>query len=181
MKCKSVTTSVSSKTGRKYWYNYRNRFGKELGYLCRICYDDLRRGGQLLYPFKQRLNQRLCSNCDSNHTLVTTQKEKYPHSRWYKDGKGGWWCNKCHHKIVFTPEIRKVWNSRRMKFKDKIISLTVNPRKGICSWCGFKGITHMHHIQYHKDNPLKDAIELCISCHAKETRRLDKRHIGVAS
>lgn len=47
------------------------------------------------------------------------------------------------------------------------------PRKGICSKCGaVKGIdckiTHMHHLEYHPEDPLKDTIELCSSCHKKE-------------
>ena len=30
----------------------------------------------------------------------------------------------------------------------------------------------MHHIKYHDDDPLKDTVELCVSCHNKEGFRL---------
>lgn len=73
-----------------------------------------------------------------------------------------------------------------MRFKDKVIFLPSNPRKGVCSWCGRKKgeffinnrnklryvKTAIHHIKYHDDNPLKDIVELCSSCHGKEGFRL---------
>jgi hypothetical protein len=63
-----------------------------------------------------------------------------------------------------------------MKFKDKVIHIEKNPRTGVCSLCGNKvgeGIkrTGMHHIEYHDRNPLKDTVELCGSCHIKESMK----------
>jgi hypothetical protein len=72
---------------------------------------------------------------------------------------------------------------RRIKFKGKHIRLKFFPRKGECEKChkriGDRFInrfgsvdiikrTHIHHIKYHADDPLRDTIELCIPCHRKE-------------
>jgi hypothetical protein len=68
------------------------------------------------------------------------------------------------------------------------------PRKGKCEWCGkrvgdmyFGGkrrnklmileYTQIHHIVYHDDDPLKDTVELCSSCHTKEGLRLGQLHL----
>jgi hypothetical protein len=56
-----------------------------------------------------------------------------------------------------------------MKFKDTTIHLQQNPRTGICQACGKATETDMHHIAYNEHDPLKDAIELCPSCHCKES------------
>ena len=32
--------------------------------------------------------------------------------------------------------------------------------------------THIHHIEYHDEDPFKSTVELCVSCHDKEGRRL---------
>ena len=98
-------------------------------------------------------------------------------------------CNKCYHEKwrLKNPnkvkELNKKWNPinnhRRIVFKDKIVYVKNNPRKGICTKCLRKigeGIkrTVIHHIQYHKEDPLKDTIELCNSCHNKIHWRLRK-------
>jgi hypothetical protein len=56
---------------------------------------------------------------------------------------------------------------KRILFYDKRIFLDKNPRTGKCSMCGATGRTEIHHIKYHKDDPLKDTIEVCASCHRK--------------
>lgn len=61
-----------------------------------------------------------------------------------------------------------------MLYKAKRILLSQNPRLGICTVCGKKGRTDMHHIEYHDDNPLRDTIELCGLCH-RRVERLDKK------
>lgn len=95
-----------------------------------------------------------------------------------------------------TPEIRKKSNSMRpkgfnkkyneklLRFKDKRITLGFKPRTGQCQLCGNKiGEEYIdchgnvattrkidiHHIEYDADNPLATTIELCYSCHSKET------------
>jgi hypothetical protein len=46
-------------------------------------------------------------------------------------------------------------------------------RIGQCSICGKSDSrTEIHHIKYHLDNPLKDTVELCISCHKNEHVKL---------
>ena len=73
------------------------------------------------------------------------------------------------------PEHVKKYNAKqnpkriRLWFKDKSLLLKENPRIGRCMWCGRNGLTQIHHIKYHKDDPLKDIVELCPSCHAYET------------
>lgn len=56
---------------------------------------------------------------------------------------------------------------RRILFKGKRLDLPFNPRKGFCQVCGYIGKTDMHHFEYHQDDPLRGAIELCNRCHAK--------------
>jgi len=82
-----------------------------------------------------------------------------------------WWKNNPEK----TKGYHKKWNPInnpkriRLRFKDKSVLLKENPRKGICSKCCKKGYTHIHHLEYHNNDVLKDAIELCASCHAYET------------
>lgn len=126
----------------------------------------------------------ICIRCDSDQTSISTGR--YPRPRWYKYNDG-YLCNKCYMKIIHDPKWRKItsdrYNPRHMLFKDKIISLNVNPRKGICQICGKKigdtfidytgkvsviKLTVMHHKQYHDEDPLKDTIELCVPCHRRQ-------------
>jgi hypothetical protein len=102
---------------------------------------------------------------------------------WHR-GFIGWLCHRCYVRTVLnpiwnkkrTPEISKKYNSRQLTFKGKQVYLKENPRKGVCSICNSKvgeGIknTSMHHIQYHPEDPLKDTIELCTSCHNKQHKK----------
>jgi hypothetical protein len=112
-----------------------------------------------------------CAACDSTET--------------YMSGKGRplWcihdgyrMCRKCYRKYVYNPVYNPIYNKiyhvKSIMFKDKRINVGVNPRTGKCSWCDFVGITQIHHKEYHDDDPLKDTIELCPSCHMKESIRL---------
>jgi len=93
---------------------------------------------------------RFCSNCGSN--------------RYHAKG----YCNKCYCKLITNPKWRSINNKRRIKFKGKHILLKENPRTGVCSLCNHHGRTNTHHFaEYHDDDPLKDTIELCVSCHHK--------------
>jgi hypothetical protein len=121
----------------------------------------------------------------------------YPKWTKYNDG---YLCARCANKLFYPPRKTKeaikkyndrnnpIYNHRHLSFKGKSIFLKENPRKGVCSWCGRKNgeyflnanlkpsitLTHMHHIEYHDDDPLKDTLELCASCHSKETQRMKK-------
>lgn len=78
-------------------------------------------------------------------------------------------------------------NKKKMLFKYRHIPLPSDPRIGICNWCrAVKGIdckrTALHHDndQYDNLDPLRYTIELCNSCHCKETNRSrnDERHLA---
>lgn len=60
----------------------------------------------------------------------------------------------------------------RILFGKERIELGSKPRTSKCSMCGAKGRTEIHHIKYHKDNPLKDTIEVCTRCHRKREQKL---------
>lgn len=121
---------------------------------------------------------RICNNCKSTKTYIGKEGKE----RW-RLNEGKYYCQKCYGRLVgnkkyYNPIKQKIFNAIhnpkriRLNFKGKTIMLKENPRKGICERCGFIGYTHIHHIQYHDDDPLKDTIELCASCHAFETHRL---------
>jgi Zn finger protein HypA/HybF involved in hydrogenase expression len=90
-------------------------------------------------------------------------------------------------------EQNRIANTKRLAFKllnknKRIrIHLKDNPRTGQCQSCGLEigdsylncwgkkatvKLTQIHHLAYHADDPLKDTIELCPSCHSKESYRL---------
>ena len=109
-------------------------------------------------------------------------------------------CGKHYNRLAFSKEERREINKkisqkwapikskRKIIYKKRQIYLDDIPRIGKCSWCnkkvgdeytncfGKKSIikqTHIHHFdKYHDDNVLKDTIELCASCHIKESWRL---------
>jgi len=95
------------------------------------------------------------------HLDYFKKANKKTHAKW----------NKIHNKI-YNP----IYQPRRIVFKGKRISIKKNPRIGVCNWCrAVVGIdckqTQMHHVEYHDDDVLKDTIELCVSCHGKESMR----------
>lgn len=165
MNCKTTVTKLNMK-GSPLWYRVKD----SVGYHCARCYDHFRR-------FKDEralIQRRICTNCGSNHTVITApiNGRKFPHHRWYRDDKRGFWCNSCYHKITDDPIKVKERNQRRMLFKNKIIHVSENPRTGVCSLCGKEGRTSMHHIEYNDDDPLKHTIEICNSCHMKESMKI---------
>ena len=124
---------------------------------------------------------RVCAACDSTTTYTNP---KTGHMQWHIHD-GYWFCHKCFehyiHGPIYAPVRNAKWNPinsvRRQLYKYKSINHKKNPRKGICELCGaIKGInckqTNLHHIDYHDDDPLKDTIELCASCHMKESWKL---------
>jgi hypothetical protein len=126
----------------------------------------------------------VCAACDSTTTYM---KDGHPIWRIYDND---WLCVNCYMKYVWGPvyrqntdtkKYRDRWNPinnksnipRMIKFKTRRILLKIRPRKGICELCGaIRGIdckrTSMHHKKYHDEDPLKDTIELCNSCHLKQ-------------
>lgn len=111
--------------------------------------------------------KRSCSTCNSEETYVYKRLSR---PQWRRHPvTGGWLCHKCYCKLVSEP--------KRMFFQDKKITLDEPARCGVCNWCrnvvgqfdartlGLITRTHMHHEEYHDDDPLKDAIEICVPCH----------------
>ena len=110
---------------------------------------------------------RKCLNCGSNKT----HHNNHGSEMWCKHDDG-YLCTKCYSKLKLHPKWNHVNNPRRILFNHKRVMLKDNPRTGICSWCGKQGKTDMHHTQYDGNDPLKHAVELCVSCHSKEGNRL---------
>lgn len=124
--------------------------------------------------------------------------ETYNGRKWqliWNHYKDGFLCRNHYSKIVSNPkqtkEYKKKYNSKygyeyRNKYdkirntklvgyKGRQIVLSFNPRKGFCNWCPnniFNGSckrTHKHHIEYYPIFVWFGTVEICNSCHAKET------------
>lgn len=118
--------------------------------------------------------KRVCSKCsrDWTHTQRRKDRRGLITHLWHKDGNDGWMCQNCYSLYVSTPKHNPKLNQRRLRFKDKILFMDAPIRIGVCNYC--RAVvpfdckhTHMHHESYHEDQPLKDTIELCESCHHK--------------
>jgi hypothetical protein len=147
-------------------------------------------------------NTRRCVNCFSPTTLIS-KKTGCAYWYKYQDGYicNKCYCKLIIHpkwgkkwdKISYEKhgaERNKIFNPRHLKFKGRSLLLKENPRKGRCELCGLDigdfytnhygefvqvKITVMHHFaEYHDDDPLKDTIELCASCHRKIHVRMKK-------
>jgi hypothetical protein len=120
----------------------------------------------------KRTERRNCYLCGTSNTYINKSGLEV-----WRKGDGEWFCTKDWDKYFINPLKNPINHARRITFKDKQVLIKRNPRSGICSSCGKKGITDMHHLEYHDDDPLKDTVELCKSCHMQETwriRKLDK-------
>jgi hypothetical protein len=121
---------------------------------------------------------RECYSCGSNKTYVDKTKKGTPYESWNGNGiENQWLCHKCNNKYITNPQSHLINNTKLMCFTPlkKILTLEEDPRIGVCNFCrAVRGIdckqTHMHHDndRYDVTNPLKYAIELCVSCHRKE-------------
>lgn len=113
--------------------------------------------------------KQICIKCDS--TVNKKPIEEYVDWQGHSVG-----CSRRKAHFRYHPK----GNPRRITFKGKRVFLTENPRTGECSHCHRKvgeGIqkTQMHHIKYHKDDPLKDTVELCSGCHSKAHAKIRKK------
>jgi hypothetical protein len=129
------------------------------------------------------LRQDTCTNCKSTQTYIIRRKDGTPiQADWRKDKNGNVLCKRCWGRLIGGPSIPKwyaeIRDKKRITYKGKTRHVGKIVRTGICKQCNrsvAKGEireTHMHHLQYHDDDPLKDTIELCESCHLKETWKL---------
>jgi len=118
---------------------------------------------------------RICYACGSNTTFIN----KHGNPDWATNKPTNLFlCHKCLHRYItnpkwntiHNPKYYKLYKPRRFRFKDKRIIAKEPVRNGICQNCGkVGGKTDIHHIIYHDDDPLKDIIELCASCHGIQT------------
>lgn len=124
------------------------------------------------------IDKSICFNCGSTTTYI----DKKNNEHWnYHDGKK--YCEKCNNKLFKNPKWKPITTPLKLYFKTKQVYVKEKPRKGICSWCkridgepfinahGKPSIikTSIHHVEYHQEDVLKDTIELCQSCHMKES------------
>ena len=129
---------------------------------------------------------RFCYGCGTTATKLHLVKGRY-YEQWYlnHDAQKNALCFKCLDKYIrdplrrkarnikYNPKWNKINNGKLLHYRGKQIWLGFNPRKHICQRCGKRGFTHMHHFaEYHDDDPLRDTIELCRSCHGKESWKL---------
>lgn len=128
------------------------------------------------------INQRICVKCGSRTTYTNPRGAQQ-----WGNINGECYCYSCWDKTRAPEKIKKygpINGPKRMTFQYKRIVLPHVPRKGICQNCNKKvgdeytnsngktlkiKRTHLHHLKYHNDDPLKDTMELCSSCHAYET------------
>ena len=132
-------------------------------------------------------NERKCVECGATTTRIEKRGDK-SYSRWHNIG-GKCHCWKCWKRLIqyqrydkkYDKEVRQ---KKRITFKDKRIRLKVYPRTGYCSWCPNNIFdkscrrTSMHHLEYMDGKPLDKTIEICNSCHIKETMK--KKSITLA-
>jgi len=86
----------------------------------------------------------------------------------------GMLCQSCYQSVIRVPALTaKGYYKQYIRFKDEQIHVGKFVREGLCQHCGKTGYTHLHHEQYDIENILRHTIELCPSCHAKESWRLD--------
>lgn len=100
----------------------------------------------------------------------------------------GYICSRCAMKLLYYPK-HKQKDRLRIRFRDKRPRLNQEYKKEKCDWCHKKigdqyvarngkiGIIkslHTHHIKYHDEDPLKDTVQICPQCHAKESARRRK-------
>src|SRR6476469_1820593 len=139
--------------------------------------------------FKKQFKDYVCSICESNETYTHT---KFNYPIWYKHPLTNLAvCGRCQatnfvdkkkkaeadkkYYLKNKDQIdkyRKEYSQKGFNFKDKRIFLEYNTRKGVCYNCKTEGITHLHHKKYDDTDPIKYTVELCPSCHIKETWKL---------
>jgi hypothetical protein len=93
----------------------------------------------------------------------------------FKKNNPNYWIEYSKEYYIKNRDREQEKNKRRINIKGQnVVYVESNPRTGQCSICLRKvgeGIkqTQIHHINYH-DDPLKDTIEVCVSCHNKQRK-----------
>lgn len=118
-------------------------------------------------------NKKVCLINPNHETYIKKNGKK----DWYKY-KDGYICKKCYMKIFQHPKWNAVNKSKMIIFKGKQRILKKTPRTGYCSWCPNNTHnktckrTNIHHFEYDDNDLLKYTIEICASCHMKESMKL---------
>lgn len=151
--------------------------------VCPQCHGKLRGKKKKIYKSRKKVTRvalnpvigRTCLTCNLTKTYV----DKRYKERWYKYNDG-YICQNCYNRFITNPKFRSIHNKRNILFKGIRVRLSENPRKGKCKLCNKRigdvyinshkelamiKITVLHHLKYHKEDVLKDTIELCQSCH----------------
>lgn len=189
--CKSNKSTVHNNRGYECWY--RNPLNNE-EWFCKNCRSRVshlmeRKNWKLDYAIewlvnnsqdvidyrkRPKLGERQCLECKSKTTYI--DKKGVEHWTFVKDEKDGTiktYCENCYSRNIRNKsEYKRRWSKQRIMYKGKQIHLGYNPRTGICSKCGKKGYTQIHHEQYDDTDPLAHTQELCQSCHVKRTWEL---------
>lgn len=107
------------------------------------------------------MKNRECYSCGSNKTYE---------SNWYlnHDNDDNALCSKCNHHLIANVGRSLKW----LYYKTKAVILDFYPRTGVCNLC--RNVvpfdckkTERHHFSYHDDDPFRDTLEVCRSCHTK--------------
>lgn len=150
-----------------------------IGFLCVRCNDSIIRNPKrqnrknTMYQINQELEMRKCYTCG----IINTNLQDSEYWVLNYDSVGNVLCSTCFYRYIYNPR-RNVFS---LNYKGRSIHFDKPVRKGICQLCGrskLKGEikrTHRHHYSTYIDNrPLDHTIEVCSSCHAYETWRLDQ-------
>lgn len=111
-----------------------------------------------------------CYSCGTENSLECGKQHWY-HNH---DMEQNRLCKKCYDKLIHNKSFKhklakRNWTKKTIFYKGVRIAVRKIVRLGICKKCGKTDCkTELHHIQYHDDDPMKDTIELCSSCHGKE-------------
>lgn len=128
---------------------------------------------------------RICYACGSNKTALNRKDKnrnalKISTEIWHLNKPTPFvLCRACYLRIIRRAQ-RDRYNTYRIKYKNTSIYLGKPIRRGNCSICNksvAKGEikkTVLHHIQYDDTDPLAHTIELCPSCHSKQTIELEQ-------
>lgn len=117
--------------------------------------------------YLQRIHNRdedknmLCKSCAASILYYVKHRNHQKYIEDYKKHNTDPALKEYKSKIARTTQLR------RLKYKGNQILFDKPLRKGVCSNCNMECKTHLCHLKYHDEDPLRDTIELCISCHRK--------------
>ena len=152
-KCRVCGLEIYDKSKLNIFKKHKNnKYGRDQ--ICKTCHGKQRKELYDKTPKKPRTE--LDRQRDKEYYVKNRDKKREYHREYYKNNKDKW----------REPNRAKMW------YKDKMISLKENPRKGICEHCGKTELEHgrqldLHHIEYDDNNPTANIIELCHECHMK--------------